>query len=76
MPQLTIKLRSLVEYPRPVVAITRQYSGGEKKKKKGTGLPGKNFPFSLSKYSLPPQLASRKSGLRLETGWKFSYWLK
>ena len=35
MPQLTIKLRLLVEYPRPVVAITRQYSGGEKKRKKG-----------------------------------------
>lgn len=62
MPQLTIKLRSLVEYPRPVVAITRQYSGGEKKKKKGTGLPGKNSPFSLSKYSLNSRLVNRVYG--------------
>ena len=55
MPQLTIKLRLLVEYPRPVVAITRQYSGGEKKRKKGRvslvkilHSPSRNIPSPLN----------------------------
>lgn len=68
-PQLTIKLRSLVEYPRPVVAITRRYSGGNLvEAKKRNGPLYKNFHSPLVHEIFPPCLATRV--VNRVYGWK------